>query len=43
MMHFEMMDRVVTRQRDATVDQCHRCHTTDHWNNIKDVGFLKHH
>jgi hypothetical protein len=43
MMHFEMMDRMVTGQWDATVDQCYRCHTTDHWNHIKDVGFLKHH
>jgi hypothetical protein len=43
MMHFEMMDRMVTGQKDATVEQCYRCHTTDHWNNIKDVGFLKHH
>jgi len=43
MMHFEMMDRMVTGQRDATVDQCFRCHTTDHWNDIKGVGFYKHH
>jgi hypothetical protein len=43
MMHFEMMDRRVTGQADATVDQCHRCHTTDHWNNIKGVGFFVHH
>lgn len=43
MMHFEMMDRMVTGQRDATVDQCYRCHTTDHWNNVKGLGFVKHH
>lgn len=43
MMHFQMMDRAATGQGDATVDQCFRCHTTDHWNNIKDLGFLKHH
>ncbi len=43
MMHFETMDRMLTGQRDATVDQCYRCHTIDHRNNIKDVGFYKHH
>jgi hypothetical protein len=41
--HFVMVDRTITGQRDATVEQCWRCHTTDHWNNIKDVGFYKHH
>jgi hypothetical protein len=43
MMHFQMVDVALTRQRGATVDQCWRCHTTDHWNNIKGVGFYKHH
>jgi len=47
MMHFQMVDRAVTGQRDATVEQCGRCHTTDHWNNIWNnivgVGFCKHH
>lgn len=43
MMHFQMVDRAVTGERDATVEQCWRCHTTDHWNNIKGVGFYVHH
>jgi len=43
MMHFEMVDRRMTGQVDATVEQCWRCHTTDHWNNIVGVGFYKHH
>src|SRR5262245_43874935 len=28
---------------DATIEQCWRCHTTDHWNNIVGVGLYKHH
>ena len=43
MMHFQMVDQTLTGQSDATVEQCWRCHTTDHWNNIKGVGFYKHH
>ena len=43
MMHFEMVDRRVTGQRDAVVEQCWRCHTTDHWNNIVGVGLYQHH
>lgn len=43
MMHFEMVDRAVTGQRDAVVEQCWRCHTTDGWNNIVGVGLYEHH
>src|SRR5262249_34684763 len=43
MMHFQMVDQTITGQRDATVEQCWRCHTTDHWNNIVGVGLYKHH
>ncbi len=43
MMHFQMVDQGITGQRDATVDQCWRCHATDHWNNIIGVGIYKHH
>lgn len=43
MMHFAMVDRTITGQKDVTVEQCWRCHTTDHWNNIKNVGVYKHH
>ena len=43
MMHFEMVDRAVTRQADARVDQCWRCHLPDAWNDIRGVGQYKHH
>jgi hypothetical protein len=43
MMHFQMVDQAVTGQRDATVSQCWRCHTTDHWKNIVGVGLYEHH
>lgn len=43
MMHFQMMDQAVTGERTAKVEQCWRCHTTDHWNNIVGVGLYKHH
>jgi hypothetical protein len=43
MMHFQMVDQMVTQQWDVTVEQCWRCHTTDHWNNIVGIGYYKHH
>jgi hypothetical protein len=43
MIHFQMVDQSITGQRDATIEQCWRCHTTDHWNNIVSVGLYKHH
>ena len=43
MMHFEMMDRVITGQKQAQVEQCFLCHQTDAWNNIRGVGWYKHH
>lgn len=43
MMHFQMVDQSVTGQRDATVTQCWRCHTTDHWKNIVGVSLYEHH
>ena len=43
MMHFEMMDRTITGQEHARVEQCYLCHQTDAWNNIKGVGWFKHH
>ena len=43
MMHFEMMDRTVTGQMHVRVEQCFLCHQTDDWNNIRGVGWLKHH
>ncbi len=52
MMHFEMVDKKVAA-RDGTqdseccenvkVNQCYACHQTTSWNDIKGVGFYKHH
>ena len=43
MMHFEMMDRTISGQRGARVEQCFMCHQTDSFNNIKGVGMVKVH
>jgi hypothetical protein len=43
MMHFTMIDRAVSRQHDASVDQCWRCHAIEDWNEIKGVGRYVHH
>lgn len=43
MMHFVMIDRAVSHQHDATVNQCWRCHTIEDWNEIKGVGRYAHH
>ena len=43
MMHFEMISAKVARQPTARVDQCFLCHQTTVWNDIKGVGFYKHH
>lgn len=43
MMHFEMVSQKVARQEHAKVEQCHLCHVTDSWNNIRGVGWYKHH
>ena len=52
MMHFEMVSKKVARQEDervsaccgvAQVEQCYRCHQTTSWNDIKGVGWYKHH
>ncbi|MFB6463216.1 cytochrome c3 family protein [Bradyrhizobium tunisiense] len=41
--HFIMMDRVIAGQEHASVDQCFLCHMTDSFNNVKSVGWMKHH
>jgi hypothetical protein len=41
--HFVMMDRKITGQERAEVKQCYLCHRTDSFNDIKGVGWLKHH
>ena len=52
MMHFDMVSKKVARQEDAQVagccgpaqvNQCYRCHQTTSWNDIRGVGYYKHH
>lgn len=52
MMHFEMISKKIARQEDAQVaaccgkarvNQCYRCHQTTSWNDIRGVGYYKHH
>ncbi|MGJ4943944.1 class III cytochrome C family protein [Bradyrhizobium sp. HKCCYLS1011] len=43
MEHFVMMDRMITGQEHASVDQCYLCHRTDSFNDIRGIGWMKHH
>lgn len=43
MEHFRMVSASVARQEHARVDQCFLCHRTTAWNDIKGVGYYKHH
>jgi hypothetical protein len=43
MEHFHMVSAVVARQPHADVTQCFLCHQTNAWNDIKGVGWYKHH
>lgn len=43
MMHFEMVSQTVAGQHHARVEQCYLCHQTDAWNDIRGVGWYKHH
>jgi hypothetical protein len=43
MEHFAMVSAKVASQPDARVDQCYVCHQTTVWNDIKGVGWYKHH
>lgn len=43
MMHFSMMDQTISGQRGAKVEQCHLCHQTDAFNDIKGRGWFKMH
>ncbi|HTI71048.1 MAG TPA: hypothetical protein VMF06_13850 [Candidatus Limnocylindria bacterium] len=43
MMHFKMVSMMVARVEKAEVNQCFVCHRTTAWNDIKGVGFYKHH
>jgi hypothetical protein len=41
--HFHMVSMKVAGKPHAQVRQCHLCHQTTAWNDIKGVGFYKHH
>ena len=43
MMHFNMVSARVAGKPKATVNQCYQCHQTTAWNDIKGVGWYKHH
>ena len=43
MMHFQMVSMMVARVMHADVSQCFLCHQTTSWNDIKGVGWYKHH
>lgn len=43
MMHFHMISARVAGKPHARVDQCGQCHQTTSWNDIKRVGWYKHH
>jgi Class III cytochrome C family len=43
MMHFQMISMKVAGQAHANVVQCFLCHQTTSWNDIKGVGWYKHH
>ena len=52
MEHFNMISKRVAQQEDSQVagccgptqvSQCYRCHQTTSWNDIKGVGYYKHH
>jgi hypothetical protein len=41
--HFHMISMMIARQAHARVEQCYLCHQTDAWNDIRGVGWYKHH
>lgn len=43
MEHFEMVSMRVAGKEHANVKQCFLCHQTTSWNDIKGVGWYKHH
>lgn len=43
MMHFKMVSMKIAGVEKAEVNQCFLCHQTTSWNDIKGVGFYKHH
>jgi len=43
MEHFAMISQTIAGQSQAEVRQCYLCHQTTAWNDIKGVGWYKHH
>lgn len=43
MEHFRMISMKVAGVENAQVSECYRCHKTTSWNDIRGVGFYKHH
>ncbi len=43
MMHFKMISAKVAGRPHAKVNECFECHETTSWNDIRDVGWYKHH
>lgn len=43
MMHFKMISAKVAGKPHANVNECFQCHETTSWNDIRDVGWYKHH
>ena len=43
MEHFHMVSEIVARVEHANVKQCYLCHQTTVWNDIRGVGYYKHH
>jgi hypothetical protein len=43
MEHFQMVSAKVAGKPHARVNQCYLCHQTTSWNDIKGVGWYKHH
>jgi len=43
MEHFATVSKRVAMKPDARVEQCFLCHQTTTWNDIKEVGWYKHH
>lgn len=42
-MHFSMVSARVAKQPGASINQSYACHQTASWNDIKGVGYYKHH
>ena len=41
--HFKMISMSVAKQPNAKVNECYTCHQTTTWNDIRGVGWYKHH